>query len=70
MFYKARHADYDACLCSHLRLIPKGALLKGLRADYEGMQDMIFGKALVFEAVIERLRIMEGQINHFAIRRL
>ena len=70
VFYKARHADYDACLCSHLRLIPKGALLKGLRADYEGMQDRIFGKALVFEAVIERLRIMEGQINHFAIRRL
>ena len=63
VFYKAKHADYDACLSGHLRLIPKGALLKGLRADYEGMQDMIFGEALAFETVIERLRVLEAQVN-------
>ena len=63
VFYKAKHANYDACLSGHLRLIPKGVLLKGLQADYEGMQEMIFGKALAFEEVIGRLRTLEAQIN-------
>lgn len=63
VFYKAKHADYDACLTGHLRLIPEGALLEGLRADYRDMQDMIFGQALAFEDVIERLRALEAKIN-------
>jgi len=67
VFYRAKHADYDACLAGKLRLVPKGALLKGLRADYEGMQDMIFGKVLAFEEVIKRLRALEAQINGHAL---
>lgn len=54
-------------LRGRLRLIPEGPLLRGLRADYEGMQDMIFGKALAFGTVLERLRLLETEINRTGV---
>ena len=34
-------------------------MLAGLRADYRGMQDMIHGEALKFEAIIEGVTAAE-----------
>ena len=63
VFFAAKHANYESCLQGRMRLIPKGQLLEGLRADYRGMQDMIHGEPLGFEEIIERLRALETRIN-------
>ena len=66
VFYAAGYADYDACLDGRMRLVPMGPLLEGLQADYRGMQDMIYGTLMPFDAVMQKLNSLAARINGLA----
>lgn len=68
----ARHKDalfhtcwsrYDAARPSSFRLMPSGALLGALRADYPQMQPMFFGPALSFDELVDAMQRLEARIN-------
>lgn len=65
VFYNASYANYDDCLAGQLRLLPEGAELSALRKDFERMTDagMFIGEPPLFDAVVERLRALEVEIN-------
>jgi hypothetical protein len=62
---RASYANYEACLSGGLRLVPKGALLKALAADYAKMiaAGMFEGEPPTFDAIVGRLDELSRQIN-------
>lgn len=64
-FYKASHANYDACLIGQLRLVPDDEALAALHDDFQQMIDagMFIGEVPAFNAIVHRLRALEAQIN-------
>lgn len=64
-FYNASYAKYDACLAGQFRLIPEHSALTALHDDFQRMigAGMFTGDAPVFDAIIDRLRILETTIN-------
>lgn len=64
-FYNSRFSFYDHCLSGHLRLIPPDTLLHALRQDYQAMVNaqMFYGDLLTFDDIMERLAILETEIN-------
>ncbi len=64
-FYNSRFSRYDRCLSGNLRLVPPDALLDGLRQDYQAMVNaqMFYGDILTFNGIMERLAILETEIN-------
>jgi hypothetical protein len=64
-FYNASYANYDACLAGHLRLLPDDDALAALGADFQRMIDsgMFIGSPPAFKAIVQRLRVLEDQIN-------
>jgi hypothetical protein len=65
VFYNASFANYDACLTGKLRLIPEDAALATLRDDFQRMigAGMFIGEPPVFDAIVDRLRVLETAIN-------
>lgn len=65
VFYNASYANYDACLIGQIRLIPENSVLSALRDDYQRMirARMFIGEPPTFDAIIERLRVLEATIN-------
>ncbi len=65
-FYRSSFSHYELCLRGGLRLVPDSTLLEALRRDYQAMlsAQMFYGDALAFDAIVERLRALEGQIQH------
>ena len=65
VFYNASYANYDACLAGQLRLIPKDAGLIALRDDFQRMigAGMFIGEPPSFDAIVDRLRVLEATIN-------
>lgn len=65
VFYSTGYARYDDCLVGQLRLIPDGAALVALQADFQHMVDagMFIGEPPSFGAIVDRLRALETQIN-------
>jgi len=65
VFYRAGYADYDACGAGGLRLVPDAAMLAALRADFEQMvgSGMFEGQPPVFDQIVDRLRVLERQVN-------
>jgi hypothetical protein len=46
-----------------LRLVPDGAVLAAVEADYRAMTNMIFGAVPEIGEILETLRVLEEQIN-------
>lgn len=65
VFFSAVHAHYDECLLGKLKLIPDESLLAELRGDFSKMlgSGMFYGEQPDFDAVIQRLRELENQVN-------
>ncbi|MCH8552914.1 MAG: nucleotidyl transferase AbiEii/AbiGii toxin family protein [Natronospirillum sp.] len=65
VFFKASHANYDACLVSHLQLLPGEETLDELRADYEKMigAGMMYQTPPTFDEIVESIRMLEQDIN-------
>lgn len=65
VFYNTGYANYDACLARQLRLVPDGVALDALHDDFRRMIDagMFIGSPPAFDAMIDRLRRLEAEIN-------
>lgn len=62
-FYPCAWAHYELAKPGTLRLVPDGAVLAVVRADYRAMANMMFGTAPEFEKVMKVLRELETEIN-------
>ncbi len=65
MFFHYGGVSYDRCLEGELRLVPDEDQLPDLKADYEAMcdADAIRGDVLEFDALMERIRLLEANVN-------
>ncbi len=63
-----RGIDYSKHLPSKLNLIPPQSVLNAWKKDYEQMQEnMIYGKSLAFEELLDRIRILNNRINKLTL---
>ena len=62
-FYPRNWARYDLAVPGSLRLIPQGAVLAALEADYRAMAGMIFGRIPAFAGIVAQLHELENEIN-------
>ena len=64
-FYNASYAHYDDCLSGQFKLIPADDALAALREDFQRMigAGMFIGELPSFDAIVDRLRALEGVIN-------
>ena len=65
IFFRASYTNYEACLSGSLRLVPGGALLEALAADYSKMisAGMFDAEPPSFDSIIARLKHLEEEIN-------
>ena len=65
VFFHAGHANYDQCLDGRLRLVPYDDQLRALQSDYDAMRNarIVTDDAPGFDALIERIRILETDAN-------
>jgi len=63
LFFKANWAHYDTAKPGTLRLVPRDDQVSQLKNDYRQMQQMFFEEPPSFENIVEKLRVIEGQIN-------
>ena len=62
-FYRCPWARYDLAKRGTMRLLPPDYNLEKLRADYEHMQNMLFGNKPSFEEVMDGIKQLEENIN-------
>ena len=62
-FYPAAWARYDLAVPGTLKLVPEAAGVSAFRQDYRDMTMMIFGDAPRFESIMEKLAVLEGELN-------
>jgi len=62
-FYPRGWARYDLAVPGSLRLVPDGAVLAAVEADYRAMTNMIFGTVSAFGEILETLQLLEDEIN-------
>ena len=62
-FYPAGSAHYELAKPGTLRLMPPEDCLPALKADYEHMKNMIFGKKPEFEEVLNTIGKISAEIN-------
>ena len=62
-FYHCSWAKYDDCLNGNFKLIPSAKMLEKVSADYNKMQNMIFGEKLNFNEMISCITELEQEIN-------
>lgn len=63
LFFKANWAHYEEAKLGSLRLVPRDEQISQLKADYRQMQQMFFEDPPSFEHIIEKLQVIEEQIN-------
>lgn len=62
-FYPRGWARYDLAVPGSLRLVPDGAVLAAVEADYRAMTNMIFGTVPAFGEILGSLRVLEEEIS-------
>lgn len=62
-FYPRNWARYDLAVPGSLRLIPQGAVMAALEADYRAMAGMIFGRIPGVADIVAQLHELENEIN-------
>jgi hypothetical protein len=62
-FYPRAWARYELAVPGSLRLVPQGAVLATVAADYRAMAGMIFGAIPSFDEILARLQDLEKEIN-------
>lgn len=63
-FYHVGYVDYDKELLGAICIVPSAGLRDAYAADYEEMRgSFIYGEALEFEVLMERMRELEGRFR-------
>jgi hypothetical protein len=65
-FYPRGWARYDLAKPGTLRLIPEHHVLSAVREDYSAMANMIYGEYPDIETIMDRLQVLEDEINGLA----
>ena len=63
-FYPSNVARYNLAKPGTIKLIPPEDSMKLLERDYTGMQNMIFGSKPSFVTLMEKIKILEEEINN------
>lgn len=63
LFFKANWAHYEEAKPGSLRLMPRNEQVSQLKTDYRQMQEMFFEDPPSFESILEKLKIVENNIN-------
>jgi hypothetical protein len=66
-FYPRGWALYELAVPGTLKLVPEAHVLATVRKDYLAMENMIFGEYPTFESILDRLQILEDEINGMMI---
>jgi hypothetical protein len=64
LFFKANWAHYEEAKNGGLRLLPREDQIDKLKTDYRQMQEMFFEDPPSFEIILERLKMVEREINN------
>lgn len=62
-FYPASWAKFDDAKPGSFRLVPPESRIAELARDYKAMENMIFGKKLSFDEIMDTLKTLENDIN-------
>ena len=62
-FYRCPWARYDLAKRGTMRLLPPDYNITKLRADYEHMQNMLFGEKPTFDEILDGVMKLEADIN-------
>ena len=62
-FYRCPWARYDLAKRGTMRLMPPEYNISKLRADYDHMQNMLFGNKPSFEEIMDGIARLEDEIN-------
>jgi len=63
LFFRDTKAHYEEATPAGLRLLPRGDQMNTLKNDYRQMQQMFFEEPPAFEQIIEKLGVLEKEIN-------
>lgn len=63
-FYPRNWAKYHEAKPGTLKLVPLKYRFSDLKKDYQNMKDMLYGDIPEFEDIIERLKLLEDEINN------
>lgn len=66
-FFGSSWARYDLAVPGSFRLVPPESRMDALRQDYQAMRDMYLTEPLSFNEVIQKLTILEAEINRNAL---
>ena len=64
-FYRCPWANYELAKVGTLRLLPPDYNLKAFEADYEHMQNMLFGQKPTFAEILSGLAKLQNEVNSF-----
>ena len=62
-FFGSSWARYDLAIPGSFRLVPSDIRVGSLRQDYQAMRDMYLAEPLSFDEVMNRLAVLESEIN-------
>ncbi len=62
-FYPASWAKFNDAKPGSFRLVPSKSRIAELARDYKAMENMIFGKKLLFDEIMDTLKTLENDIN-------
>lgn len=62
-FYRCPWARYDLAMRGTMKLLPPEYNIAKLRADYDHMQNMLFGEKPAFDEILNALTQLENEIN-------
>ena len=62
-FYPRKWAEYEKAIPSTIRLIPPKERIAGLKEDYTGMEEMLYGNKPSFDEILEGIMHLENEIH-------
>lgn len=63
-YYDLKYVDYDSLMPGRIAFLPPEGVRELWREDYaEMLRHFIFGKALDFDALMERMKELEGRFR-------
>lgn len=63
VFFREAAARYDLARPGSLRVCPPESKIQQIRSDYRDMQEMFFGEAPSFDALMADLKELEDRVN-------
>ena len=63
-FYPRKWAKYEEAVPGSFKLVPPLYRIEGLRSDYRGMGEMLFGGYPPFDELVDSIKVIEKEVNN------